>query len=85
MADFVPGYEASAWLGLGVPRDTPTAIVATLNREINAALADATIARRITGLGGTVLPGSSADFARLIAEETDKWAKVIRFAGVKAE
>jgi tripartite-type tricarboxylate transporter receptor subunit TctC len=82
LKDFVPGYEASAWLGLGAPRDTPAAIVDKLNREINAALADATIKSRLARLGGTPLPGSPADFGRLIAEETEKWGKVVKFAGL---
>ena len=82
LEDFVPGYDASAWLGLGAPRDTPAAVIDTLNREINAALADPTLKSRIAHLGGTPLPGSTADFGKLIAEETAKWAKVVRFAGL---
>ena len=85
LGDFVPGYEASAWLGFGVPKDTPAAIVGILNREVNAGLVDPTIQARIADLGGEVLPGSSAEFARLIADDTDKWAKVIKFAGIKPE
>ncbi len=82
LAEFVPGYDASAWLGLGAPRDTPAAIVDTLNREIDAALADPTIKSRLTYLGGSPLPGSAADFARLVAEETEKWGRVVKFAGL---
>jgi tripartite-type tricarboxylate transporter receptor subunit TctC len=85
LGDFVPGYDASAWLGFGVPRDTPAAIVDILNREVNAGLADPTIQPRIADLGGEVLPGSSAEFAKLIADDTAKWAKVIKFAGIKPE
>ncbi len=85
LAEFVPGYEASYWTGLAAPRGTPTEIVEKLNDEINAALDDPKIKARITDLGGTVLVGSTADFGKLIAAETDKWAKVIKIAGVKAE
>jgi tripartite-type tricarboxylate transporter receptor subunit TctC len=82
--EFVPGYEASGWFGLGAPRNTPAEIVATLNREINAALTDAKLKARLEGLGGTVLAGSPADFGKLLADETKKWAKVVRFSGAKA-
>jgi len=85
VADFVPGYDTSTWLGLGLPRNTPTEIVDKLNKEINAGLADPTIKARFAELGGTVLPGSHADFRKLIVEETGKWAKVIRAAHIKAE
>jgi tripartite-type tricarboxylate transporter receptor subunit TctC len=85
MAEFVPGYEASGWHGVGAPANTPRETVATLNREINAALADPKMMTRLADLGGTVLAGSMADFGKLIAEETEKWAKVIRFAGIKAD
>jgi tripartite-type tricarboxylate transporter receptor subunit TctC len=85
LEDFVPGYDASAWLGLVAPRDTPDAIVDKLNKEINAALADAEMESRLTHLGGTPLPGSPADFGKLIAAETEKWAKVVRFAGLRAD
>jgi tripartite-type tricarboxylate transporter receptor subunit TctC len=84
-ADFVPGYEASAWQGVCAPKNTPTVIVDKLNREVNAALADPKMKARLADLGGTVLAGSSADFARLIAEETEKWGKVIRAANIKPE
>jgi len=83
MADSVPGYEASTFSGVGAPRNTPAEIVDKLNKEINAALADPKIRARLAALGGTVLPGSPADFGKLIAEETEKWAKVVKFAGIK--
>ena len=85
MGDFLPGYEASTVHGIGAPKSTPTEIVDRLNREINAALADPKIKARLASLGGTVLALSSADYGKLIAEETEKWAKVIKFAGIKLE
>ena len=85
MGDFVPGYEASAWLGFGAPKDTPAAIIGMLNREVNAGLADPAIKRRITDLGGTVLAISPAEFGKLITDETEKWAKVVKFANIKPE
>ncbi len=85
VAETVPGYEASTWTGIGAPRSTPTDILDRLNKEMNAGLADPRLKAQLFDLGGTVLPGSPADFATLIAEETDKWAKVVKFAGVKAE
>jgi tripartite-type tricarboxylate transporter receptor subunit TctC len=85
LGDFVPGYEASGWQGVGAPKNTPTEIINKLNSEINAALADPKIKARLAELGGTPLPGSPADFGRLIAEDTEKWAKVIRAAHIKAE
>jgi len=85
VGEFVPGYEASAWYGVGAPKGTPPEIVATLNKAINAILADPTAKARFTGLGATLLPGSPADFGKLVADETAKWGKVIRFAGIKAE
>ena len=84
LEDFVPGYEASAWLGLGAPRDTPAAIIDKLNDGLNAALVEPKIKSRLAHLGGTPLPGSPADFGKLIAAETEKWAKVVKFAGLKA-
>jgi tripartite-type tricarboxylate transporter receptor subunit TctC len=83
--DFVSGYEASAVSGLGAPRNTPAEIIDTLNKEINAALADPKMKARLADLGGTVLAGSPADFGKLIADEIEKWAKVIKFAGIKAD
>jgi len=85
VADFVPGYEASGWFGIGAPKSTPAAIVDKLNKEINAALADPGMKARIADLGGVVLPGSPADFGKLIAEETEKWAKVVKFARIKLD
>jgi tripartite-type tricarboxylate transporter receptor subunit TctC len=85
IAEFVPGFEASEWQGLGTPKDTPAVIIDKLNKEINAALADRKMRTRIADLGGTPLPGSPADFGKFIAEETEKWAKVIRAANIKAE
>ena len=85
VAEFVPGYEASFWTGVGVPKNTRAEIVDKLNKEINAALADAKIKTRLAELGVTALPGSPADFNKLIADETEKWGKVVRAAGIKAE
>jgi len=85
VAEFVPGFEASGWQGIGAPRDTPTEIIAMLNKEINAALADPTIKARLADLGNTVYASSPADFGKLIADETEKWGKVIRAAGIKPE
>ena len=85
MAEFVPGYEASAWFGVGAPKNTPAEIVDRLNREINAALVDSRIRAALSDMGGTVLPGSPAEFGKLIADETEKWAKVVKFSGAKAE
>jgi tripartite-type tricarboxylate transporter receptor subunit TctC len=85
IAEFVPGYEASGWHGVGAPANTPRETVAMLNGEINAALSDPRMMARLTDLGGTVLAGSTADFGKLIAEETEKWAKVISFAGLKPD
>jgi tripartite-type tricarboxylate transporter receptor subunit TctC len=84
-SDFIPGFEASSWFGIAAPRKTPEAIVATLNQATNAGLADATIKTRIADMGGMLLTGAPADFGKLIADETDKWGKVIRDAGIKAE
>ena len=85
MADFLPGYEASAWYGIAAPAGTPAAIVETLNRGLNAAFADPKMKARIVELGGTPLPGSPADFATLFAAETEKWAKVVKLSGAKAD
>jgi tripartite-type tricarboxylate transporter receptor subunit TctC len=83
--DFLPGYEASFWGGFGAPKNTPAEIVDKLNREINAALVDPNVKARLADLGGTVRPGSPADFGKLIAAETEKWGKVIRAANVKPD
>jgi tripartite-type tricarboxylate transporter receptor subunit TctC len=85
VGDFVPGYEASLWIGLGAPKNTPTEIIDRLNKEINAALSDPTARARLADAGGTSLALSPADFGKLIAEETQKWAKVVKFAGIKAD
>ena len=85
ISDFVPGYEVIGWLGYGAPRGTPAEIVERLRREVNAVLADPAINARLLELGSTPRPGSTADFAKLIAEETDKWGKVVKFAGLKAD
>ena len=83
LSEFIPGFEASQWVGLVAPKDVPGAIVETLNREINAGLADPKLKARFTELGGLVLPGSPEDFGKLIRDETEKWAKVIRAARIK--
>jgi tripartite-type tricarboxylate transporter receptor subunit TctC len=85
VGDFVPGFETSAWGGIGAPKDTPGEIIDKLNREINAALADPKMNARLADLGGLVLPLSPADYGRRIAEETEKWGKVIKFAGARAD
>jgi tripartite-type tricarboxylate transporter receptor subunit TctC len=82
-ADFVPGYEASSWYGVGAPKSTPAEIVEQLNKEINAALTDPRMKAKLAELGGTVLPGSASDFGKLIVGETEKWGKVIRAANIK--
>jgi tripartite-type tricarboxylate transporter receptor subunit TctC len=85
VADFVPGYEASQWYGLSAPKNTPAEIIARLNREINAGIAEPAMKARLAAIGGEPLPGSPAEFGRLIAEETEKWGKVVRAAGIKPE
>jgi len=85
VAETVPGYEATAWFGIGAPKNTPAEIVEKLNKEINAGLADPKMHERIEGLGGIPMPMSSAEFGKLIVDETDKWAKVIKFAGIKLD
>src|SRR5215468_2535029 len=85
IGDFVPGYEASGWFGVGAPAGTPVEIIDKLNKEINAGLADTKVKARLVDLGGTVLAGSSADFGKLIANETEKWGKVVKFAAIKPE
>jgi len=83
--EFLPGYEASAWFGVGAPKATPAEIVEKLNKEINAGLADPKMKARLADLGGDVLALSPADFCKLIADETEKWGKVIRDANIKLE
>jgi len=85
VGEFVPGFEASQWYGIAVPKSTPAEIVNKLNNEINAGLADHKMKARLAELGGIVLAGSPADFAKFIADETEKWGKVIRSANIKAE
>ena len=83
--EFVPGYESSFWSGIGAPRNTPAEIIDKLNKAINAGFADPKLKARLADLGSTALAGSPADFGQLIAEETEKWSKVIRAASIKAE
>jgi tripartite-type tricarboxylate transporter receptor subunit TctC len=85
VGDFVPGYEASTWYGVGAPKNTPAEIIEKLNKEINAGLADPKLKARLTDLGGMMLTGSVAEFRAFIVEETEKWAKVVKFSGAKAE
>ncbi len=85
VGDVVPGYEASQWYGVGVPKNTPVEIVDKINKEINAGLANPKLKAQLADLGGTILPGPAADFGKLIAEETEKWAKVVKFSGAKAD
>lgn len=85
VAEFVPGYEASGFAGIGVPKGTPVEIIALLNKELNAGLASDKVRSRIVELGGTVMGGTPAEFAKVLGEATDKWAKVIRSAGIRAE
>ena len=85
VGDFVPGYEASTWYGVGAPKNTPAEIIERLNKEINAGLADPKLKARLTDLGGMMLTGSAAEFGAFIVEETEKWAKVVKFSGAKAE
>jgi tripartite-type tricarboxylate transporter receptor subunit TctC len=85
LSETLPGYEASTWYGIGAPKNTPAEIIKRLNTQVNASLADANFQARLANLGATVLPGSPADFAKLIADETMKWGKVIRAANIKPE
>jgi tripartite-type tricarboxylate transporter receptor subunit TctC len=85
VGDFVPGYEASNWYGIGAPRNTPVEVIEKLNKETNAGLADPKLKARFADLGGTVLPGTPADSGKLIADETEKWGKVVKFVGIKAD
>ena len=85
VSDTVPGYESSAWFGFSAPKNTPPEIIATLNREINSALQDPTILSRLKDIGGITIGGSPADFGKLIADETEKWAKVIKFANISVD
>ena len=85
VGDVVPGYEASQWYGVGAPKNTPTEVIDNLNKEINAGLADPKIKARLADLGGTALAGSPADFGKLIADETEKWGKVVKLVGIKSQ
>jgi tripartite-type tricarboxylate transporter receptor subunit TctC len=85
VSEFVPGYEASLWWGIGVPKNTSVEIIDKLNKEINVCLADPKMKAQLTELGAEVLAGSPADFGKLIAQDTEKWGKVIKFAGIKAD
>jgi len=85
VADFVPGYEASAWFGMGAPKGTPPEIIDKLNREINAAVADVNIRARLADMGGMLINGTPDDFGKVIVEETEKWAKVVKFSGAKPD
>jgi tripartite-type tricarboxylate transporter receptor subunit TctC len=85
LGDFVPNFEASQWIGLCAPKDTPSEIIRKLNAEINAGLADPKLKARFADVGGTVLPGLPADFGKLIADETEKWGKVVKFSGAKPD
>jgi len=85
VADFVPGYEASAWYGVGVPKGTPDDVINKLNKEINAILADPKAKARLADLGASLLAGSPADFGKLVADETEKWGKVVKFSGAKPD
>jgi hypothetical protein len=85
VGEFVPGYEASNWYGVGIPKNTPAEIIDKLNKEINAGLADPKIKARLADLGGTPLVSSPADFGKLIDDETEKWGKVVKFVGIKAD
>jgi tripartite-type tricarboxylate transporter receptor subunit TctC len=85
IAEFVPGYEASQWYGIGAPKNTPADVIERLNRETNAVLADPKMKARLAELGASVLSGSPADFGKLIVEETAKWAKVVKLSGAKPD
>jgi tripartite-type tricarboxylate transporter receptor subunit TctC len=85
LSETLPGYEASAWFGVGAPKNTPAEIIKRLNTQVNASLADANFQARLANLGATVLPGSPADFGKFISDEIEKWGKVIKFAGVRAD
>jgi tripartite-type tricarboxylate transporter receptor subunit TctC len=85
VGEFLPGYEATAWYGVGAPRGTPVEIVGRLNKEINAGLADPKMKARLADLGSEGMPMTPAEFGKHVVDETDKWAKVVKFAGIKAE
>jgi tripartite-type tricarboxylate transporter receptor subunit TctC len=85
VGDFVPGYEASQWYGIAAPKNTPVETIDKLNREINAALSDPKMSAKFIEIGGEPLAGSPSEFGRLVAEETEKWGKVVKFTGLKPE
>jgi tripartite-type tricarboxylate transporter receptor subunit TctC len=85
VADFLPGYEASAWYGFAAPKNTPREVIDTLNKATNAVLAEPAAKKRFTELGAILLSGSPADFGRLLADETEKWGKVVKFSGAKVD
>ena len=85
VGDFIPGYEASQWYGLAAPKDTPTDVIAILNKAVNAALAELAMKAKLAELGGAPFPGTPAEFGALIVAETDKWAKVVKFSGAKVD
>ena len=85
IGEFVPGYEGIGWNGLGAPKNTPAEIIDRLNKEINAGLADQKLKARLADMGAAPFAGSPSDFGKFIAEETEKWAKVVKFAGIKVE
>jgi tripartite-type tricarboxylate transporter receptor subunit TctC len=85
VSEFLKGYEATAWFGIGAPKATPPAVIEELNKQINAALADPTFKARLVDLGGAPMPMSTPDFKRFIGSETEKWAKVVQFSGAKPE
>ena len=85
VGEFVPGFEVSQWYGVGASKNAPAEIIGKLNKEINAGLADPKLKARLADLGGTVLVGSPADFGKLVADETEKWGKVVRAANIKAD
>jgi tripartite-type tricarboxylate transporter receptor subunit TctC len=85
LREFLPGYEATDWKGMFAPKNTPPEIIDKLNKEINAGLADPKLSARFAELNSPVMPGSPADFGQFIAKETEKWGKVVKFAGIKAD
>jgi tripartite-type tricarboxylate transporter receptor subunit TctC len=85
VGESVPGYAASSWFGIGAPKNTPVSVITILNKEINEALADRKLKARLSDLGGVMLPHTPAEFGKHVAEDTEKWAKVIRTANIKAE
>jgi tripartite-type tricarboxylate transporter receptor subunit TctC len=85
IAEFVAGYEVSSWYGIGAPRNTPSDVIDTLNKAVNVGLADPRLKKQLDDQGGIEMAGTPADFGKLIADETEKWGKVVKFAGIKAD